>query len=173
MEKSQLLNKLRHTIRTFNYSIRTEEAYVNWVKNFILFHNKKHPSKLAEKEISDYLIFLAVKKNVAASTQNQALSAIIFFYSNVLKIEIQKIDNLIRAKRPKKLPVVFTKDESSRLLLQMQGVPWLVANLLYGSGLRLMECIRLRVKDIDFGYNQILVRDGKGHKDRRTMLPTN
>ncbi len=171
MAQSKLLNQLTDVIRARHYSIRTEQAYVRWVKNFILFHNKKHPADMGEKEISEYLTFLAVKSHVAASTQNQALSAILFLYKHILKREMSWLDDVIKAKKPKKLPLVFTKEEAKKVLLQLEGAKWIMANLLYGSGLRLMECIRLRTKDIDINYKQITVRDGKGQNDRVTMLP--
>lgn len=171
MAQSKLLNELTDAIRARHYSIRTEQAYGKWVKNFILFHNKKHPAEMGEKEISEYLTFLAVKRKVAASTQNQALSAILFLYKHILQREISWLDDVIKAKKPKKLPLVFTKEEAKKVLLQLDGTKWIMAGLLYGSGLRLMECIRLRVKDVDFNYKQIKVRDGKGQKDRVTLLP--
>lgn len=171
MPKSQLLNQMRDAIRRKHYSIRTEEAYVDWIKKFIFYHNKKHPNKLNENDISQFLTHLAVNKNVAASTQNQALSAILFLYKEVLQIEIKTLPNSVRAKRPAKLPVVFTSDEVGKVLGHLSGVQWLMASIMYGAGLRLMECVRLRVKDVDFGYIQITVRDGKGQKDRVTMIP--
>jgi integron integrase len=171
MTDSKLINQLTDVIRTKHYSIRTEQAYAKWVRKFILFHHKKHPSLLGEKDINDYLTYLALKKNVAASTQNQALCAILFLYKEVLHIEIGLTQNIIKARRSAKLPVVLTRKEVANLLLQLQGSKWIMAALLYGAGLRLMECVRLRVKDVDFDYNQITVRDGKGNKDRVTMLP--
>jgi len=158
-----------------HYSIRTEETYVGWIKRYIFFHNKRHPSEMSEKEISEFLTYLAVKEHVAAATQNQALNALIFLYKKVLKINIGLIDDVERAKRPVKLPVVFTKKETAGILLRIDGgkgsFKWLMASLLYGAGLRLMECVRLRIKDIDFEMNQVMVRSGKGNKDRITMLP--
>ena len=171
MTQSKLLNRLTDVIRTKHYSIRTEQAYLKWVKKFILFHHKKHPTLLREKDINDYLTHLALKQRVAASTQNQALSAILFLYKEVLHQDIGLPENIIKAKQSVKIPVVLSRQEVSALLLQLEGTKWLMASLLYGSGLRLMECIRLRVKDIDFDYAQIIVRDGKGSKDRVTMLP--
>jgi len=168
---AKLLNELADAIRTRHYSIRTEQAYVKWVKNFVLFHNKKHPADMGEKEISEYLTYLAVKKRVAASTQNQALSAILFLYKQVFKREMGWLDDVVKAKIPRKLPLVFTKEEAMTVLLQLEGAKWIMASILYGSGLRLMECIRLRTKDIDFNYKQITVRDGKGQNDRVTILP--
>ena len=167
----QLLQQVRDVIRVKHYSIRTEQAYLNWIKKFIHFHNKQHPANLAENEITAFLNHLAVQKKVAASTQNQALSAILFLYKEVLSQEIGWLGNLQKAKKPERLPLVFTREEVRKVLLQLEGTYWLMASLLYGSGLRLMECIRLRVKDVDFRYKQITVRDGKGNKDRVTMLP--
>jgi len=162
--KPKLLTQVRQVIRT-------EEAYVNWIRKFILFHNKRHPAEMGETEIGQFITDLAVKKHVAASTQNQALSAILFLYNEVLQQEIGTIDNLIWAKRPKRLPVVLTRDEVKAVMRQLSGTTWIMAMLLYGSGLRLLECLRLRVQDIDFTYKQITIRDAKGQKDRITMLP--
>jgi integron integrase len=172
MERNpRLLDQVRNVIRCKHYSIRTESSYIDWIKRYIYFHNKQHPQNLDEKHISSFLTHLAVEKRVASSTQNQALCALVFLYRHVLNKEIGDFDNLVRAKRPQKLPVVFTRDEVRCVLLQLQGVNWLMGQVLYGSGLRVMECVRLRVKDIDFGYGQIVVRNGKGKKDRVTMLP--
>jgi integron integrase len=168
---AKLLDQVRHIIRLKHYSIRTEQAYIHWIKQFILFHNKRHPADMAEAEVSDFLSSLAVKKDVASSTQSQALSAILFLYRDVLRRPLDRLDHIQRAKRPSRLPVVFTRDEVSTVLAQLDGSLHLMASLLYGAGLRLMECVRLRVKDIDFGLNQITVRDGKGGKDRITILP--
>lgn len=167
----RLLDQVRHVIRKKHYSIRTEQAYTDWIKKFILFHGKKHPKDMGETEISQYISFLAVKKNVAASTQNQALNAIVFLYKQVLNRELGDFGSMQRAKRSKKLPVILTRDETDRVLTAMSGTNALMAKLLYGCGLRLMECLRLRVKDVEFDSNQVTVRDGKGHKDRVTMLP--
>ncbi len=167
----KLLDEVRDAIRVRHYSIRTEQAYIDWIRRFIIFHNKRHPLEMGEKEISQFLTHLAVNRNVAASTQNQALSAILFLYRQVLNRPLDWIDNIERAKKPERLPVVLTRDETRALLDQLKGVNHLIASLLYGSGLRLMEALRLRVKDIEFHYNQIIVRDGKGAKDRVTMLP--
>lgn len=171
MQKPKLLDQVRNAIRVKHYSYRTEESYINWIKRFIFFHNKRHPAEMGEREISQFLTHLAVNEKVSASTQNQALSAILFLYRNVLKQELAWIDDIERAKKPEKLPVVFTPDEAKAILLRLEGLTWLMASLLYGAGLRLMECVRLRVKDIDFAYNQIVLRDTKGNKDRVTMLP--
>lgn len=170
-EKPKLLDQVRNAIRTKHYSIRTEEAYVNWVRKFVLFHNKRYPAEMGEKEIGEFITDLAVNKHVASSTQNQALSAILFLYKEVLQKEIGAIENLVWAKRPKKLPVVLTQNEVRALMERLTGTGLLIAHLLYGAGLRQMECLRLRVQDIDFESNQIMVRDGKGSKDRITMLP--
>jgi integron integrase len=172
-QKPKLLDQVRYAIRTKHYSIRTEEAYVQWIRRFILFHNKRHPKDMGAKEVSQFLSDLAVTRQVAASTQNQALSAILFLYQEVLRQEIGWVDEVVRAKKPRKLPVVLTREEVKAVLHGLSGTAWLMASLLYGSGLRLMECLRLRVKDVDFAYNQIVVRDGKGEKDRVTVLPLN
>lgn len=171
MTQPKLIDQVRAAIRVKHYSPRTEEAYWNWIKRFILFHNKRHPNDLSEAEISAFLSDLAVNKRVSASTQTQALSAILFLYSEVLHKPLDWIDNIARAKRPSRLPVVFTKQEVQSILRNLDGTKWLMASLLYGAGLRLTECLRLRVKDVDFGYGQLIVRDGKGNKDRVTVLP--
>jgi integron integrase len=168
----KLLDRVRWRLRAKHYSIRTEEAYVDWVRRFILFHHKRHPDEMGETEISAFLSYLAVEKNVAASTQNQAFSALLFLYQQVLDRKLDFIDNVQRVTRPAKLPVVFTPAEARAVLEQLRGEHQLMAELLYGAGLRLMECVRLRVKDIDFGYGQITVRDGKGLRQRVTTLPT-
>ena len=172
-QKPKLLDQVRYAIRTKHYSIRTEEAYVQWIRRFILFHNIRHPKDMGAKEVGQFLSDLAVTRQVAASTQNQALSAILFLYQEVLRQEIGWLDEVVRAKKPRKLPVVLTQEEVKAVLHGLSGTAWLMASLLYGSGLRLMECLRLRVKDVDFTYNQIVVRDGKGDKDRVTVLPLN
>ncbi|MBI3654575.1 MAG: integron integrase [Acidobacteria bacterium] len=168
---SELLNAVRGIIRAKHYSYRTEEAYLDWIKRFILFHDKRHPKDMSEPEVTRFLTHLAVDKQIAASTQNQAMAAILFLYKEVLKQPLDWLDDVVRAKQPERLPVVLTKEEVRSLLHQLKGEKWLIASLLYGAGLRLLEALRLRVKDVDFGYNQIVVRDGKGHKDRITMLP--
>lgn len=167
----RLLDQVREKLRVKHYSIRTEQAYVDWIRRFILFHGKRHPATLSAPEVERFLSHLAVERRVAASTQNQALSALLFLYKEVLGRDLPWLDNVKRAKRPARLPVVLTIAEVSHLLAHLEGRPWLMASLLYGAGLRLMECVRLRVKDVDFVYRQIIVRDGKGHKDRVTMLP--
>ncbi len=166
----KLLDQLRDTLRLRHYSYRTEEAYVEWARRFILFHDKRHPAEMGAPEIRAFLLHLAKDRHVAASTQNQALSAILFLYREVLQKEVEPI-LLSRAKRPERLPTVLTQDEVRRLLQHLGGTHKLMAQLLYGSGLRLMECIRLRVKDVDFKYRTLTVRDGKGAKDRIVPLP--
>lgn len=167
----RLFDRVRETIRRKHYSLRTEDAYINWMKRYLFFHQKRHPKDMGAREIEQFLNHLAVQKQVSASTQNQALSALVFLYRHVLQQDFDWLENLERAKRPERLPVVLTESEVRHLLAHLDGRNWLMASLLYGSGLRLMECVRLRVKDIDFEYRQITVRDGKGQKDRVTMLP--
>jgi len=167
----RLLDRVRIAIRTRHYSIRTEEAYVGWIRRFILFHGKRHPNEMGESEINVFLSSLAVKARVSASTQNQALSALLFLYRNVLERQFPVLENLVRAKRSKRLPVVMTRAEVKSVLARLHGTPKLVATMLYGSGMRLMECLRLRVKDVEFGRNLIVVREGKGDRDRRVPLP--
>jgi integron integrase len=169
--KPQLLDQVRNTLRRKHHSIRTEQSYIDWIKRFIYFHDKQHPRNLSEHHVTEFLNFLAVQKRVASSTQNQALCALVFLYREVIKKDLAQFEGLVHAKRPARLPVVFTHDEIRTILLQLDGVTWIMGKLLYGAGLRVMECVRLRVKDVDFGYKQITVRDGKGHKDRVTMLP--
>ena len=169
--KPKLLDQVRAKIRLKHYSIRTEQAYVDWIRRYILFHGKRHPQEMGKPEVEQFLSHLAVERNVAASTQNQALSAILFLYKEVLEKNIGWLDDVERAKRPARLPVVLTAAEVRAVLAHLEGRHRLMANLLYGAGLRLMECVRLRVKDLDFEYRQITVRDGKGQKDRLTMLP--
>jgi integron integrase len=167
----KLLDRLKEALRTRHYSPRTENTYCQWVKRFIFFHNVRHPAEMAEPEINAFLTHLAVKHKVSASTQNQALSALLFLYRHVIGREIGDLGDVIRARRPKRLPVVMTRDEAKAVLANLSGDRWLAASLMYGAGLRLMECLRLRVQDIDFSRNEILVRNGKGAKDRITMLP--
>jgi integron integrase len=171
--KPKLLDQVRNAIRVKHYSFRTEEAYTDWIRRFILFHDKRHPDSMGEEEVAQFLTHLAREGNVAASTQNQALSALLFLYKEVLKQEIGWLQQVERAKKPPKLPVVLSRDEVRQIFVHLKGMPKIMAGLLYGSGLRLMECVRLRVKDIDFAYAQITVRDAKGGKDRITMLPLN
>lgn len=168
---SRLLERFREVMRLHHYSIRTEEAYLQWIKRFIHFHNKRHPREMGAQEITDYLTHLAVNRKVSASTQNQALNAILFLYKKVLEMDLPWMDEIVRAKRPQHLPVVFTREEVKAILAQFEGTRWLIFSLIYGCGLRVLECLRIRVKDIDFHYRQIVVRDGKGNKDRVTMLP--
>lgn len=167
----KLLDQVRDRIRVKHYSIRTETQYVQWIRRFILFHGKRHPRDLGAPEVETLLTHLAVEGNVAAATQNQALSALLFLYREVLAIELPWLDKVTRAKRPRHLPVVLTCDEVRAVLGKMEGVYGLLARLLYGTGMRLMEVIRLRVKDVEFTRGEIVVRDGKGAKDRVTMLP--
>ena len=167
----RLLEQLRAAIDRLHYSARTEERYVHWVKRFIYFSGKRHPAELGAAEVTAFLNHLAQEREVAAATQNQALSALLFLYREVIGQPLPWLEQLDRAKRPVRVPTVLTRDEVRRLLAAMQGTKWLMASLLYGAGLRLRECLKLRVKDIDFGYRQIVVRDGKGAKDRVTMLP--
>jgi len=169
--KPRLLDHVREVLRRRHYSLRTEQSYVDWIKRFILFHCKRHPAQMGKAEVTVFLTHLAVRRDVAASTQNQALSAILFLYRHVLEQELEWVEAFERPKRPARLPVVLTAAEARAVLGQLEGAKWLMGCLLYGAGLRLMECLRLRVKDVDFGYGQILVRDGKGAKDRVTMLP--
>jgi integron integrase len=169
--KPRLLDRVRDAIRSRHYSRRTEKTYVAWIRRYILFHGKRHPAEMGAHEITQFLSALAVKDKVAASTQNQALSALLFLYRAVLEQDVPWLDDLARAKRPERLPVVLTRDEVRAVLDRLHGVPLLMALLLYGAGLRLLECARLRIKDVDFASNQIVVRDGKGFKNRVTMLP--
>ncbi len=168
----KLLDQVRGKIRLKHYSIRTEQTYVDWIKRFILFHGKHHPKDMGAQEVEAFLTHLAVAGRVAASTQNQAKSALLFLYKEVLGFELPWLDNVTQAKTPKRLPVVLTREEVQAVLARMEGTHWLIASLLYGSGLRIMEGLRLRVKDVELSRREILVRDGKGFKDRVTMLPT-
>jgi len=167
----KLLDQVREAIRLRHYSIRTEQAYTDWIKRYILFHHKKHPQEMGAAEVERFLTHLAVQGKVAASTQNQALSALLFLYKEVLKVDLPWLSEVKRAKKPRRLPVVLTVEEVKRVLARLDGQHGLMADLLYGAGLRLLECARLRVKDVDFAMGQITVRDGKGEKDRVTMLP--
>lgn len=167
----RLLDRVRQALRRKHYALRTEEAYVAWIRRYILFHNKRHPQDLGMPEVNAFLTDLAVNQHVAASTQNQALSALSFLYEEVLQQPLSGPLTAVRARQPQRLPVVLTRAEARRVLDALTGVHQLMAQLLYGSGLRLMECARLRVKDLDFAQRQVVVRDGKGAKDRVTMLP--
>jgi integron integrase len=167
----RLLDQLRYQIRLRHYSYRTEEAYVGWVRRFIVFHGRRHPSTMGAAEVETFLSYLATQRNVAAATQGQALSAVMFLYKAVLKTDLPWLANVVRATRPRRLPVVLTQTEARAVIGQLQGTPWLVASLLYGSGLRVLEALRLRIKDVDLKILQLTVRDGKGGKDRVTVLP--
>ena len=167
----KLLEQVRAKLRVKHYSIRTERAYLDWIRRFILFHGKKHPAEMGAPQVEAFLSHLAVEGNVAASTQNQAKSALLFLYREVLGVHLPWLENVAKAKTPQRLPVVLTIGEVKSVLDRLEGTLWLMASLLYGSGLRLMECVRLRVKDVDFEMHQLMVRDGKGAKDRVTMLP--
>jgi integron integrase len=169
--RAELRERFRATLRTGHYSHLTERAYVQWIRRFILFNRDQHPAQLGAEAVGRFLSHLAIDAKVSPSTQNQALSAILFLYRRVLGIELPWIDEVIRAKKAARLPTVLTVEEIRNVLAELQGVYWLIASLLYGGGLRLMECLRLRVKDLDFDQRQILVRDGKGGRDRMTVLP--
>jgi integron integrase len=171
MSKPKLLDQVRAVMRLQHLSLATEQSYVQWIKRFIIFHKMRHPLEMGAAEIREFLTHLAVRLEVTASTQNQALYALLFLYSQVLHKDIGPVDQIERAKKPKRLPEVFTPEEARSVIAQLHGTNRLMASLLYGSGLRLMECLRLRVKDCDFERHQITVREGKGDKDRVTMLP--
>jgi integron integrase len=171
-DKPKLLDQMREALRAGHYSPRTEKTYCQWVRRFIFFHNLRHPAEMGEGEINAFLTHLAVKEKVSASTQTQALSALLFLYRHVLKLEVGALGQVIRARKPKRLPVVMTRTEVKALLGQLHGDRWLMTSLMYGAGLRLMECLRLRVQDIDFEKRELHIRDGKGAKDRRSMLPS-
>ena len=167
----RLLDQVRDAVRRKHYSYRTEQTYLHWIKRYIWFHDRKHPAEMGAAEVTAFLTHLAREREVAAATQNQALSALLFLYGEVLEVKLPWMDGIERAKRPVRVPVVLTVREVKALLARLDGTKWLMAGLLYGSGLRLRECLKLRVKDVDFEYRQITVRDGKGGKDRVTMLP--
>lgn len=171
MGPPKLLDEVREKVRLLHLSYRTEESYVSTIRRYIHFHGRRHPRELGVEAIRAYLAHLALEGNVAASTQNVALHALLFLYRQVLGVELPELGELERAKAPTKVPVVFTREEVRAVLARLRGTHWLMASLLYGSGLRLMECVRLRVKDLDFDYRQLTVVDGKGAKDRRTVLP--
>jgi integron integrase len=171
MIKKKLLDQVTEVVRFRHLSLRTEAAYRNWIKRFILFHHKRHPRELDADAVRAFLTHLAVNEHVAAATQNQAFNALLFLYRQVLQVASLKIEGVERARQSRKLPVVFTKPEANAVIAQMRGAPQLIAGLLYGSGLRIMEAVRLRIKDIDFSREEITVRDGKGEQDRVTMLP--
>ena len=170
-KSSPFLDEVRAAIRVRHYSIRTEQAYLDWTRRFILFHGKRHPREMGVEEVRAFLTHLAVDGHVAPATQNQALNALVFLYRYVVEQPLGEIPGIVRAKKPAKLPVVLSPDEVRRVLGQLSGVHWLVACLQYGSGLRLMESVRLRVKDLDFGHRALIVRSGKGGKDRVVTLP--
>jgi integron integrase len=169
--KPKLLDVVRERIRAKHYSYRTEQQYVTWIRRFILYSDKRHPAQMSAPDVARYLTHLAVERYVSASTQNQALAAILFLYREVLEVKLPWLDNVVRARMPQHVPVVLSRKEVQALIAQLDGAVHLIAQLLYGSGLRLMEALRLRVKDMDFEYSQIVVRDGKGQKDRVTILP--
>lgn len=171
--KPRLLDQVRELLRVRHYSIRTEQTYLQWIRRFIVFNRMQHPKELGAEHVAAFLSHLAVQRHVAASTQNQALNAILFLYRDVMKVSLPWLNDVERAKKPHRLPVVLTRDEVRCLLAQLQGTTWLMAALVYGGGLRLLECLRLRVKDVDFSYRQLIVRDAKGQKDRVTLLPQN
>jgi integrase len=170
-KEPRLLDRVRNAISRRHYSDRTEETYIHWIKRFIYFSGKRHPAGLGAEEVTAFLNYLAREREVAAATQNQALAALLFLYKEALEMPLPWLEGLERAKRPQRVPTVLARGEVARLLGAMEGTKWLMASLLYGAGLRLRECLKLRVKDVDFSYRQILVRDGKGAKDRVTMLP--
>jgi len=170
--KPKLLDQVRYILRFRHYSYQTEKTYIHWIKRFIFFHHKRHPAEMGKGEVEQFLTSLAVDRHVSAATQNQALHALLFLYREVLTQELGWLDNIVPAKHSQRLPTVLTRQEVRALLGALDGIPWLIANLLYGAGLRLTEGLRLRVKDIYFTANQIVVREGKGDKDRITMLPT-
>jgi integron integrase len=170
-ESIRLLDQLRHQIRLRHYSYRTEQSYVGWVQRYIRYHELKHPSALGAADVERFLTHLAVDRKVAANTQAQALSSVLFLYKQVLNIDLPWLDNVVRASRPRRLPVVLTQAEARAVIAQLQGTAWLIVSLLYGSGLRVLEALRLRVKDLEFNVQQIIVRSGKGSKDRVSVLP--
>lgn len=169
--KPKLLDQVRITLRTNHYSRKTEESYISWIKQFIIYNNKIHPEKLGKEEIQKFLNYLAIERHVSSSTQNQALQAILFLYKKIIIKEIGWLDGIKHVKRIKYLPVVFSKSEVKKIFEHLDGIPKLVISILYGGGLRLSEGLNLRVKDLDFDYKQILIRDGKGAKDRHSILP--
>jgi integron integrase len=170
-KKIKLLEQVRITLRANHYSRKTEESYISWIKQFIIFNNKRHPSELGKEEIQKFINYLAVERHVSSSTQNQALQAILYLYKKIIKQEIGWISEVKNVKRIKHLPVVFSRNEAASIIKNLEGIPKLIVSLLYGTGMRLNECLNLRIKDVDFGMNQIIVRDGKGEKDRITLLP--
>ncbi len=169
--KPKLMDLVVAAMRSRHYSRRTEQAYRNWMKHYIYFHHVRHPAEMGEPEINAFLSHLALEEKVSSSTQNQALAALLFLYRHVINRDVGDLGNVVRARKPKCLPVVMTRDEIKSVLTYLSGDKWLMASIMYGGGLRLMECLQLRVQDVDFSRNEIYVRDGKGGKDRRTMLP--
>ena len=169
--RPRLLEQVRQSLRVKHYSLRTEEAYLYWIRYFIRFHNKRHPREMSGKEVEAFLTHLAIDRKVSPSTQNQALSAILYLYKKVLEVDLPWLNNVVRAKRKKHIPVVFTRMEVKQLLAQFDGTYWLLFSLIYGAGLRISECARLRVKDVDFHSKQLIIRDSKGSKDRVTVFP--
>jgi integron integrase len=167
----RILDSVRNRCRLKHYSIRTERAYSGWIRRFIIFHGKVHPREMGAAEVEQFLTHLAVGENVAAGTQNQALSALLFLYKEIIGVQLPWLESVTRAKRPQRVPTVLSALEVQWVLARLEGRDWLMASLLYGTGMRLMECVRLRVKDVDFSRNEITVRDGKGGKDRHTVLP--
>lgn len=170
MEPVRLMDRVRGALRAGHYSHLTEKAYVAWIRRYVVFHGRRHPADLGAEQIGQFLTDLAVRGKVAPPTQNQALNALLFLYRRVLGIELPWLENIVRAKKPARLPIVLTVDEVAALLAELKGIHWIIGGLLYGSGLRLMECLRLRVKDVDFRSRQLVVRSGKGAKDRVTVL---
>lgn len=171
-QKPKLLDRVHAELRKRHYSGRTEEAYVGWIRQYIRFHGIRHPREMGKEEVERFLSHLAVNRDVAAATQNQALAALLFLYRDVLGTSLDWMDDIVRAKRPARVPVILTRSEVSDVLSRMFGPNWIAGMLMYGAGLRLLECLQLRVKDVDFGYQQIVVREGKGSKDRVTILPS-
>lgn len=169
----KLLARMREHLRTRHYSLRTETAYVDWARRFILFHGKRHPQDMGAAEVEAFLTYLAVERQVSASTQNQAKAALLYLYKELLQIQLPWLDEVVQAKAAKRLPVVLTSSEVRDLLMHMSGTTGLVAQLLYGTGMRLLEALRLRVKDVEFARREIVIREGKGNKDRLTVLPEN
>lgn len=170
MEQPRLLDQVRARIRLKHYSIRTEESYVQWVKRFVLFHRKRHPREMGAGEVEGFLSDLAIRGKVSASTQNQAKSALLFLYKEVLQLQLPWLDNIESAKRPQRLPLVLNVREVNAMLDHTHGTTGLILRLVYGTGMRITECLQLRIKDVDFERREIVIRDGKGHKDRITMM---
>ncbi|HEY7515032.1 MAG TPA: integron integrase, partial [Vicinamibacteria bacterium] len=170
-EEPRLLDRVRLALRGRHYSPRTERAYVAWIRRYVVFHQKRHPAEMGAAEVAAFLTALATRGRVSASTQNQAFSALLFLYREVLRIPVSGLETVLRAKRPARVPMVLAREEVAAVLRHLRGAPWLMASLMYGSGLRLLECARLRIKDLDFARGEITVHDGKGRKDRVTLLP--